>query len=99
MTLHEELLQIRQKGVPLQGICTLVSWEHGDQLDDLLRELDGDMNSTFDSWLFPVHVTNIEGHTKSEQYHSVMDEADVSYNHDYLCERWALLNYLINETE
>ena len=98
MTLHEELLKIRDNGVPLCGICLMVN---GDEPDEQLYELLKEWSRLYDkqSAVFPINVENLEGDMRAGQYHSVSDNKDVSYKHDYLCERWALLNYLINETE
>lgn len=98
MTLHEELCKIRETGVPLEGICTRVSIDHEQQLDDILREY-RDNTTNVESIVFPIDVQNIEGHGRTWQYHAVREDVDVTYKHTYLCERWALLNYLINETE
>jgi hypothetical protein len=93
--LHQELLEYRANGVTLDGICQNVPDE-----DEVLEKL---MSRTFPlKAIFPISVrAEID---RNIQYCIVRGDAqapyepDDSFVHDYLCERWALLNYLINET-
>ncbi len=81
------LLHIRNTGVPMYGICASVG-EGSGLLRMLLVERYGQMGYVLDLG---------DGTDREVQYdRTVWKPQD---NHDYLCLRWELLNYLINETE
>lgn len=81
------LLHIRNTGVPIYGICTLV-YKGAGLLRMLLQERYGEECYVLDLG---------DGTDRDVQYdRTVWKPQD---NHDYLCLRWELLNYLINETE
>jgi hypothetical protein len=96
MTLHQQLLVIRLYGVPQSGICARI---HGNGNVQTIMQLVSEAYNTEDV-VFPIDIRN-QHNTKDDsvrQYFRVGDE-DPEYKHAYLCERWALLNYLINATE
>ena len=99
MKLHTELLAIREQGVPLTGICTLIGADNEEQLEELLWSLCHNEDAVA-ALSHPIVIGEERAsHVRCRQYHAVREDKDVPYKHDYLCERWALLNYLINETE
>jgi hypothetical protein len=93
--LHAELVALREEGVTLDGICKNVN-DDDSVLEEILDEKFYYTNS-----VFPLSVrTNVSNIMQYCVVRGDKDEEylDDSFVHDYLCERWALLNDLINET-
>jgi hypothetical protein len=102
MTLHADLLHIRNKGVTNEGICGQVAYENQTKLQILLTAKYGSTNRhDITCCVYPISVTNAINpmHQYQAIHHAVSNGYEAQYHHEYLCERWALLNYLINETE
>ena len=78
---------------------TLIGADNERQLDELLWSLCYNADDAA-SRVYPIVIgEEAASLVRCRQYHAVREDDDVPYKHDYLCERWALLNYLINETE
>jgi hypothetical protein len=101
MTLHADLLHIRNKGVTNEGICGQVADEHYTTLQLVLEAKYGSTpRHNLTCCVYPLSVTTTVNPMRQyrEVHHAVSNGYEEPYHHAYLCERWALLNYLINET-
>lgn len=91
----KQLYAYRQGGVTLDGICQHII-DSEDVLGQLLIQRYGEHAT-----VFPLHLSG-KGNAVA-QYCTVRGDVDYAQDqpwiHDYLCLRWELLNYLINELE